>query len=137
MQVHEPTSLPPSTFSSASTGPRFLLVIASAFPALKGYSEVVRCNLPANRTEDSGCDGAKTCVGLNLRCEPTPLDADGNIEDVFDTPPALKRQKQLGSLKAPHPAMNVHGSMYQAGVYGTSLKENSLLVLADLTNAIP
>ena len=80
------TLSPLSNWSSASTGPRFLLVIASAFPALKGYSEVVRCNLPANRTEDSGCDGAKTCVGLNLRCEPTPLDADGNIEDVFDTP---------------------------------------------------
>ena len=30
---------------------RFLLVIASDFPALKGYSEVVRYNLPDNNRE--------------------------------------------------------------------------------------
>ena len=43
---------------------RFLLVIASAFPALKGYSEVVRCNLPDNNRETVGvvpiCVDAKT-----------------------------------------------------------------------------
>ena len=81
-----------------------MLVIASAFPALKGYSEVVRCNLPANRTEDSGCDGAKTCVGLNLRCEPTPLDADGNIEDVFDTPPGLEKAKTTREFEGTPPS---------------------------------
>ena len=38
----------------SKTGPWFLLVIASAFPALKGYSEVVRCNLPANKQKTLG-----------------------------------------------------------------------------------
>eukprot|EP00986_Skeletonema_menzelii_P016822 scaffold16059_cov74-Skeletonema_menzelii.AAC.1 len=42
------------TWPSASSGPWFLLVIASSFSALKGYSEVVRCNLPDNNRETVG-----------------------------------------------------------------------------------
>ena len=63
---------------------------------------------------------------------------DGNIEDVFDTPPDLEEVKDATrEFEDTPPAMNVHGSMYQAGVYGTEPNENSLFVLADLTNAIP
>ncbi len=63
---------------------------------------------------------------------------DGNIKDVFDTPPDLEEvKKATREFEDTPPAMNVHGSMYQAGVYGTTPKENSLFVLAGLTNAVP
>ena len=64
---------------------------------------------------------------------------DGNIKDVFGTPPDLEVVKKATREfeDTPPAAMNVHGSMYQAGVYGTTPKENSLFVFAGLTNAVP
>ncbi len=53
---------------------------------------------------------------------------DGNIKDVFDTPPDLEEvKKATRELEDTPPAMNVHSSMYEAGVYGTTQKRTHYL----------
>ena len=111
--------------SSASTGPRLLLVVASVFPATQGIQWGGPMQ-PSSQQQKSLWVWCQNVCGFKSTMRTHTPRCRREHRRCFRHPTRpWKGKKQLWSLKEPHPAMNVHGSIYQAGVYGTAPKENS------------
>lgn len=130
----------PKSHSSAST-----LDLGSCSSSPLSFIELVQCNLPDNNRETARVV-LNLCVFESTMRTHTPRDPRRGHQRCFRYPthptPTLRRgQKAARGFEDARPAMNVHGnvhgSMCQAGVYGTAPKDNSQFILAYLTNAIP